>query len=72
MHSGQEDPFDYEPYRQILLATWPRSVGSDVNADCHLMSDIKPDRICKRQGRVHSHFLYQSVLRRYPHDLLSV
>ena len=32
----QEDPFDYEPYRQILLATWHKSVGSDVDADCIL------------------------------------
>ena len=34
MHGGQEDLYDYEPYRQILLATWPKSVGSDVDADC--------------------------------------
>ena len=34
MHGGQEDPFDYEPYRQILLASWPKSVSSDVDADC--------------------------------------
>ena len=34
MHVGQEEPFDYEPYRQILLARWPKLVGSDVDADC--------------------------------------
>ena len=34
MHGGQENSFDYEPHRQILLATWPKSVGSDVDADC--------------------------------------
>ena len=69
MHGGQEDPFDYEPCRQILLATWPKSVGSGCGGRLHLVFDITPDCICRRHG---THFLYQSVLRCYPLDFLSV
>ena len=54
MHGGQQVPFDHEPYRQILLATWPKSAGSEQHSDCiscltsHQIAfaDVKVQHLC--------------------------